>query len=114
MKKFFQHNGIAFHFKEKGAAGIPILFLHGLGADSSQSMEFLNGLEELKVLKRPSLVLANDRDPLHPLDFGLQMAANLPQSRFYTLPPKYFEPELHRVEALGQIGCWMKDLEGWF
>lgn len=34
---FFEHDGIKFHYRDSGGAGVPFIFQHGLGADGSQT-----------------------------------------------------------------------------
>lgn len=36
---FFEHDGLLFHFRDSGGAGVPFVFQHGLGADVNQTFD---------------------------------------------------------------------------
>ena len=51
--------------------------------------------EELSVVFTPTLILSNAKDPLHPLDYGIQLAKEMPNAQFFQVPPRYIQPEYH-------------------
>jgi pimeloyl-ACP methyl ester carboxylesterase len=47
----------------------------------------------------PALVLANDRDAIHPLEYGVTLAREIPGAQFKELTPKSVSVDLHQEET---------------
>ncbi len=47
----------------------------------------------------PALVMAGDHDPIHPLEYGVTLAREIPGAEFKELTPKSFNADLHQEEA---------------
>ncbi len=47
----------------------------------------------------PTLVMANDRDAIHPLNFGVTLAREIPGAQFEEITPKSIDPERHQKEV---------------
>ena len=63
----------------------------------------VKSFSELTALYMPSLVIGNDRDPLHPLSMALTWAEQLPNARYRKIAPRYTDPETHRRELQQEI-----------
>lgn len=48
----------------------------------------IDNIESLHTIRVPTLILANDLDPIHPLDYGLRLAAEIPNAEFREIPSK--------------------------
>lgn len=59
-------------------------------------------LTQLSSLSNPALVLTTTRDELHPQSIADAIAAHLPDAQTAELPPRYHEPDAHRL-ALNAI-----------
>ncbi|MCB0611478.1 MAG: hypothetical protein KDD12_27390, partial [Lewinella sp.] len=60
-------------------------------------------LNLLRSIRQPALILASERDPLHPLDFGIVLDQYLPDSRFVEVTSKYVDEVQHAREVLGYV-----------
>jgi len=54
---------------------------------------------EWRGLKIPTLVLANGQDSIHPLDYGLTLAREIPNAQFKVLTPKFVSVERHNRQT---------------
>lgn len=59
----------------------------------------LRGLTSLASLTMPTLVLANRQDPVHPIEYGQQLAAAIPNARFEEITSKTVSAERHTADA---------------
>jgi pimeloyl-ACP methyl ester carboxylesterase len=57
--------------------------LNRLPADSP-----IANLSQLHEIRVPTLILANDLDPIHPFDYGVRLAAEIPHAEFREIPSK--------------------------
>jgi len=63
-------------------------------------------LEQLGSIRVPTLVLANDLDPIHPLEFGRILTGSIPGAQFRQITSKSVSVEKHErdvQEALEQF-----------
>lgn len=58
----------------------------------------------------PTLVLVNDLDALHPLEYGRRLAACIPGARLVEIAPKEKDPALHAREARQAIEAFVAGL----
>ncbi len=56
-------------------------------------------LKELAAIKVPTLILANDLDPIHPLEFGHLLAEVIPGSAFQQITSKSISVEKHERDV---------------
>ena len=56
-------------------------------------------LEQLRSIRVPTLILANDSDPIHPLEFGPLLAKYIPQAQFRQITAKSISVEAHEREV---------------
>ena len=59
----------------------------------------LTDRNELRAVNHPTLVIANEDDPLHPVQLARDLHEALPNSQWLEIPSRYVEREAHR-EAL--------------
>ena len=59
----------------------------------------INNLADLAKIEQPSLVIANDDDPLHPFDFATVIDADLPNSEIHKVVSRYVDDEKHRLQV---------------
>jgi sugar phosphate isomerase/epimerase/pimeloyl-ACP methyl ester carboxylesterase len=52
-----------------------------------------------RTLAVPTLVLANDHDAIHPLEYGVTLSREIPGAEFKELTPKSISADLHREET---------------
>ncbi|MEL6941348.1 MAG: alpha/beta hydrolase, partial [Bacteroidota bacterium] len=64
-------------------------------------------LEDLQQLQQPSLVLACQKDPIHPFEFGTTTAAYLPNCTFQEVAPRYFQEEQYLQESRRVIEAFL-------
>ena len=58
----------------------------------------------------PTLLLINDLDPLHPVDYGRRLAAGIPGAHLVEIAPKEKDPVLHAREARQAIEAFVQGL----
>jgi pimeloyl-ACP methyl ester carboxylesterase len=58
-----------------------------------------NTLEDLHAISVPTLVLANDLDPIHPLEFGHILAKSIPSAEFRQITSKSISIEKHEHDV---------------
>jgi pimeloyl-ACP methyl ester carboxylesterase len=58
---------------------------------------------ELASIDVPTLVLANRRDPIHPFEYGEELARGIPGARFEELTPKSMDEEQHAREVQSYV-----------
>ena len=63
--------------------------------------------DPIESLQIPTLVLANEKDPLHPLSMGEQIAGHLKQATFKRVTPKYINSDQHKLEVLDLIRSFL-------
>jgi pimeloyl-ACP methyl ester carboxylesterase len=59
-------------------------------------------------VKVPTLILATDTDPVHPIRLGHALADAIPGAEFRQLTPKSIDAALHAREVQSAIGNWLK------
>jgi pimeloyl-ACP methyl ester carboxylesterase len=47
----------------------------------------------------PTLVMSSDLDPIHPLEYGVTLAREIPGAQFKELTPKFVNTEMHQIET---------------
>ncbi|EIE8516495.1 alpha/beta hydrolase, partial [Listeria innocua] len=53
---------------------------------------------ELTNVTMPTLILANNYDVIHPLEYSLFYARNIENAKYYELTPKTVDAEKHKLE----------------
>jgi pimeloyl-ACP methyl ester carboxylesterase len=64
--------------------------------------------KEWAAIKVPTLVLATDADPVHPLRLGHALADAIPGAEFQQVTPKSVDVALHAREIQSAIGKWLE------
>jgi pimeloyl-ACP methyl ester carboxylesterase len=59
----------------------------------------------------PTLVLVNQLDPLHPVEYGQRIALGIPGARLTEIAPKEKDPSLHAHEAREAIQAFIAEVE---
>lgn len=72
--------------------------LNRLPADSP-----IASLSQLHQIRVPTLILANHLDPIHPFDYGVQLAAEIPNAEFREIPSKSSDLEGHLAAVQSNI-----------
>ena len=87
------------------AASLASHFLHPRAQEAVVRLEKIPldspGLDrrQWRAITVPTLVLANDHDAIHPLEFGVTLSREIPGAEFKELTPKSVDAELHREET---------------
>jgi pimeloyl-ACP methyl ester carboxylesterase len=63
-------------------------------------------------LDMPALVIGNDRDPQHPLQFATAIAEALPRARACEVTPKAVDDAAHRREIAALVDAFLAELDG--
>jgi pimeloyl-ACP methyl ester carboxylesterase len=58
----------------------------------------------------PTLVLVNELDALHPVEYGRRLAAGIPGALLVEIAPKEEDPTLHAREAREAIEAFVAEL----
>jgi len=66
--------------------------------------------DELEMLNIPTIILANQNDPLHPFAYGTRLAAAIPGAHLHEFPSKSESLELHRCGFRELIGNFLNGL----
>jgi pimeloyl-ACP methyl ester carboxylesterase len=64
---------------------------------------------ELRRLSAPTLVLACEHDPLHPLEFAETWAALIPAATLQQVPSTAVDVPRHRAVVRGAIAAFLRD-----
>jgi pimeloyl-ACP methyl ester carboxylesterase len=67
--------------------------------------------EGWRAIAVPTLVLVNDLDALHPVEYGQRLAAEIPGARLIEISPKEKDPVLHARETREAIESFVAGLE---
>ena len=65
-------------------------------------------LDELARIKVPTLVLANQQDPVHPFEYGKILAQAIPGAQFAELTPKSQSLERHQADIQQHLGRFLQ------
>ena len=68
-------------------------------------------LSELHLIRQPAVVIANDDDPLHPLDMGKVIAKELPKAKFQKVTSRYMNNEKHTSEVRKIIASFLNQIK---
>lgn len=68
-------------------------------------------LAQLKSIKVPCLIVANEDDPLHPFNFGEILAEHIPSSQLKKITSRYVDPGAYRTEVRTAIHTFIKEIE---
>ncbi len=67
-------------------------------------------LADLATIEQPALVVATERDRLHPRAIADQIASGLPNATFFRAPARYLEPEAHQRSLTKAITTFINAL----
>jgi sugar phosphate isomerase/epimerase/pimeloyl-ACP methyl ester carboxylesterase len=87
------------------AASLAAQFLHPRAEETVVRLERIpldspgSDRRDWREIDVPVLVLANDHDAIHPLEFGVTLAREIPGAEFKELTPKSISADLHREET---------------
>lgn len=87
------------------AASLAALFVHPRAEETVVKLERIpldslgSNRGQWRSIAVPVLVLANDHDAIHPLEYGVTLAREIPGAEFKELTPKSVNAELHRQET---------------
>jgi pimeloyl-ACP methyl ester carboxylesterase len=87
------------------AASLAAQFLHPRAEETVARLERIpldspgSDRRQWRAINVPVMVLANDHDAIHPLEFGVTLAREIPGAEFKELTPKSVNAELHREET---------------
>ena len=59
----------------------------------------LENLDKLKYFRKPVCILTNQKDPMHPAEFGLSIKEILPMALLHDVYPKYLGAQRHNSEC---------------
>lgn len=65
-------------------------------------------LSDLRSIEVPTLVLANRLDPIHPMDYAVQLVASIPRSTLHEVTPRSVSIEQHRAEIHGHLAEFLQ------
>jgi pimeloyl-ACP methyl ester carboxylesterase len=88
-----------------GAASLLAQFAHPRAEETVAKLERIPGYvprhkrDDWKRIRVPTLVLANQQDPVHPFDFGQTLAEIIPRARLIELTPKSVSKEKHEADV---------------
>lgn len=69
-----------------------------------------SSLDDLKAIKIPTLILANENDPLHPFELAETISKHIPQSQLKKIVSRYVNPDLHKLQVQEHISNFVKTL----
>jgi sugar phosphate isomerase/epimerase/pimeloyl-ACP methyl ester carboxylesterase len=87
------------------AASLAAQFLHPRAQETVVRLEKIPldapsaDRRQWRAIAVPTLVLANDHDAIHPLEYGVTLAREIPGAEFKELTPKSVSADLHREET---------------
>jgi sugar phosphate isomerase/epimerase/pimeloyl-ACP methyl ester carboxylesterase len=87
------------------AASLASQFLHPRAQEAVVRLEKIpldapsTDRRQWRAIAAPTLVLANDQDAIHPLEYGVTLAREIPGAEFKELTPKSVNADLHREET---------------
>ncbi len=87
------------------AASLASQFLHPRAQEAVVRLERIpldapgTDRREWRVISVPTLVLANDHDAIHPLEYGVTLSREIPDAEFKELTPRSVDADLHREET---------------
>jgi pimeloyl-ACP methyl ester carboxylesterase len=96
-----------------GAASLLSQFAHPRAEETVAKLERIPGYvpkhtrEHWKRIRVPTLVLANQQDPVHPFDFGQTLAQTIPQAQLIELTPKSVSKEQHAADVQRAITTFL-------
>jgi pimeloyl-ACP methyl ester carboxylesterase len=67
------------------------------------------GLEELKAISVPTLILANRQDPIHPFEYGEVLSRAIPGSQFREITAKSVSSERHTADVQANIETFLTE-----
>jgi len=69
-------------------------------------------LESLRTVRCPALVLACERDPLHPVELARTIASALPDSELREVPARYSAPDEHAEAVRASVTDFVERVSG--
>jgi pimeloyl-ACP methyl ester carboxylesterase len=69
----------------------------------------LYDLRDLETVEAPTLVLATRRDPIHPNEYGEEIARRIPGARFVEVTPKSISREAHAADLEASISTFLDE-----
>ena len=70
----------------------------------------VSNIEALRAISIPTLVLANKRDPIHPFEYGVRLAEEIPGARFREIPSKSEDLQGHLSQTQSEIERFLTDI----
>lgn len=70
----------------------------------------LQRIESLNSFDRPSLIITNDNDPLHPAWMGRALHESMPGSRWVPVVSRYVDDVEHRAQVVAAVQDFLKSL----
>jgi pimeloyl-ACP methyl ester carboxylesterase len=68
-----------------------------------------DGLEPLREIQAPALVLANRQDAIHPFEYGEVLARTIPGAEFRELTPRAADPVRHTQEVREHLSEFLRN-----
>ncbi|MEM6699750.1 MAG: alpha/beta hydrolase, partial [Bacteroidota bacterium] len=84
----------ALWYFQRPQAGSSFLLLHQFPYETP-----FQQYEDLQQLTQKSLVLACHHDPIHPFEYGIQLAKHLPNASFQEVAPRYLQEAQYLEES---------------
>jgi pimeloyl-ACP methyl ester carboxylesterase len=88
-------------------------FIHPRAAETVAKLERIprdqpcHDLRQVEAISVPTLVLANQQDPIHPFVYGQALAARIPGAEFRELTPKSVNLKRYEQETQEIIGDFL-------
>lgn len=70
----------------------------------------ITSMTDLNQLSHPTLVIANEDDPLHPYSFAVDIAERIPTARLEKVISRYINNEQHRAEVRSLVSSFLSHL----
>lgn len=68
----------------------------------------LQNLNQLSSFEKPVCIIVNEKDPMHPAEFGNKIYKELPQNELHKVFPKYFDADRHHLESQKVIQAFIQ------
>ena len=95
------------------AASLLLQFAHPRAEETVAKLERIPGYvpkhsrEDWRRIRVPTLVLANQQDPVHPFDFGQALAETIPGAQLIELTPKSVSKEQHAADVQRAVTAFL-------
>jgi pimeloyl-ACP methyl ester carboxylesterase len=68
-------------------------------------------MSELQAIRAPTLIMANQQDPIHPIEYGRALAQEIRGAVFHELTPKSVSTERHAADVRRHVADFLRTLQ---